>query len=61
MSIALYGEMTLVASTATGLNFYEFASAALREKREVAAWNFGTLSEGKPIKPLSKWPVAGPS
>jgi CO dehydrogenase/acetyl-CoA synthase delta subunit len=39
MSIALYGEIILVASTATGLNFYESASAAPREKHEVAAWN----------------------
>jgi CO dehydrogenase/acetyl-CoA synthase delta subunit len=48
MSIALYGEIILVASTATGLNFYESASAALREKHEVAAWNFGTISEENP-------------
>jgi hypothetical protein len=38
----------------------------LHEKHAVATWNLGTSQHllkdrGKPRKPVSRWPVAGPS
>jgi hypothetical protein len=47
-------------------NFGEFELGGLHEKLAVAAWSLGTISallesRGKPRKPVSRWPVAGPS
>jgi len=45
----------------------EFKSRGLHEKHVVATWNFGNhlsvclYTQGKQEKPLSRWPVAGPS
>jgi hypothetical protein len=45
-------------------NFDEFTSGGLHEKHRVAAWKPSPhLLEdgGKPRKPATRWPVAGPS
>jgi hypothetical protein len=39
-----FGEIILVALTASELNFNEFKSRGLHEKHEVGAWNFRTIS-----------------
>ena len=45
----------------------KFKSGGLREKHAVATWNFGNhlgicfQTQGNQEKPVSRWPVAGPS
>jgi hypothetical protein len=54
----------LVAFTAKGLSYDEFKSGGLHEKHAVATWGPSQHSikdRGKPSKPVSRWPVAGPS
>jgi len=46
---------------------FRFKSGGLHEKHVVATWNFGShlsiclQTQGNQEKPVSRWPVAGPS
>jgi hypothetical protein len=66
MSNCIIWENNYMALTAMGPNFDEFKSGGLHEKHAVATWNVGTISvlikdRGKPRKPVSRWPFAGPT
>jgi hypothetical protein len=55
-----------VALPARELNFDKFKSGWLDEKHAVETWNLEPSQHllkdrGKPRKPVSRWPVAGPS
>jgi len=49
------------------IKFRKFKSGGLHEKHVVATWKLGNhlsirlLAQGNQEKPVSKWPVAGPS
>jgi hypothetical protein len=59
-------KIIVVALTAKELNIDELKSGGLHEKHAVATWNvepsqYLLKDRGKPRKPVSRWPVAGPS
>jgi hypothetical protein len=63
----MFTYIILVILTARERNLDKFKSGGLHEKHAVATWNLGTISafayktEDNQEKPVSRWPVAGPS
>jgi hypothetical protein len=64
MSNCIIWKNNLAALRAVELNFDEFTSGGLHEKHAVGTWEPSQRlleNRGKPRKPVSRWPVAGPS